>query len=108
MSSLSSLSLIHIWRAAGSGDAGVCSEGSGMGGNDKMTTEELLKAKIACPETGIEIHKSICAICDPQHCGLDLYVKDGRIIKVEGNKNHPNNNGALCAKGASTCLLYTS
>ncbi len=58
--------------------------------------------EIACPETGIEIHKSICAICDPQHCGLDLYVKDGKIIKVEGNKNHPNNSGSLCAKGAST------
>lgn len=65
-----------------------------------MTTEELLKAKIACPETGIEIHKSICAICDPQHCGLDLYVKDGKIIKVEGNKNHPNNSGRAVCEGS--------
>lgn len=67
-----------------------------------MTREELMAAKIACPETGIEIHKSVCAICDPQHCGLKCYVKDGKIIKVEGNENHPNNHGSLCSKGAST------
>ncbi len=65
--------------------------------------EALLKAKIPGPETGIEIKKSICAICDPMtQCGLDVYVKDGRVIKVEGSDAHPFNNGALCAKGAAT------
>ena len=69
---------------------------------DAMTAEELLAAKIPCEQTGIEIRKSVCAICDPQHCGLKCYVKDGKIIKVEGNENHPNNRGSLCSKGAST------
>ncbi|MCL2493046.1 MAG: molybdopterin-dependent oxidoreductase [Clostridiales bacterium] len=68
-----------------------------------MDTEKLIKGKIACEETGIEIKKSICSICNPHsHCGLDLYVKDGEIIKVEGTLEHKNSGGTLCSKGAST------
>lgn len=64
--------------------------------------ELLLKAKIPGPETGIEIKKSICTICDPTGlCGMDLYIKDGEIIKVEGTKENPHNNGRLCSKGGA-------
>ncbi len=66
------------------------------------TREELLKAKIPCAETGIGIRHTLCDICAPSsHCGVDAYVKDGVIIKVEGNKDHPLNRGLLCTKGAS-------
>ena len=66
------------------------------------TKEELLKAKIPCPETGIEIRKSLCDICAPSsHCGVNCYVKDGVIIKIEGDEDHPLNRGLLCTKGAS-------
>ena len=65
--------------------------------------ERLLKAKIPCSETGIEVKKSMCTICDPQtQCGLDVFVKDGKIVKVEGNEDHPYNGGVLCSKGAAT------
>ena len=68
-----------------------------------MADEKLLKGKIACEETGIEIKKSICSICNPfSHCGLDLYVKDGEIIKVEGMLEHKGSGGTLCSKGAAT------
>ena len=64
---------------------------------------ERLRGKIPGPDTGIEIKKSICTICDPDsQCGLDLYVKDGKIIKVEGSKENPHNEGTLCSKGAAT------
>ena len=64
------------------------------------TKEELLKAKIPCAETGIEIRHSLCDICSPtSHCGVNCYVKDGVIIKVEGDENHPLNQGLLCTKG---------
>jgi anaerobic selenocysteine-containing dehydrogenase len=64
--------------------------------------ERLSRGKIPVSDTGIEIRKSICTICDPMtQCGLDLYVKDGKIIKVEGSKEHPYNMGTLCAKGAA-------
>ena len=65
--------------------------------------EKLLRGKIPGPDTGIEVRKSICTICDPTtQCGLDLYVKDGEIIKVEGSKEHPYNLGTLCSKGAAS------
>ena len=49
--------------------------------------DRLLKAKIPCPETGIEVKHTICDICSPTcHCGVDAYVKDGKIIKVEGTR----------------------
>lgn len=66
------------------------------------TREVLLRAKIPCPETGIEIKRTLCAICSPSfHCGVDAYVRDGRIIKVEGTEGHTMNDGLLCTKGLS-------
>jgi anaerobic selenocysteine-containing dehydrogenase len=62
----------------------------------------MSKGKIPGEATGIEVRKSICTICDPQtQCGLDCYVRDGRIIKVEGTLENPHSGGTLCAKGAA-------
>lgn len=62
--------------------------------------ERLLKAKIPGPQTGIEIRHTICDICCPSfHCGIDAYVKDGRVVKIEGTADHPVNHGLLCPKG---------
>ena len=66
-------------------------------------TQRRLKAKLPGADTGIEVRKSVCAICDPTtQCGLDLSVRDGRIVKVEGSRENPHNRGSLCAKGAAT------
>lgn len=65
-----------------------------------MDSYKLIKAKIPCKETGIEIKKTLCDICSPGiHCGIDAYVKDGKVIKIEGTKEHPMNRGLLCTKG---------
>ena len=32
-------------------------------------------------------------------CGCEIYVKDGKVTRVEGDRNHPFNQGRLCAKG---------
>ncbi len=67
---------------------------------DKL--QRLIKGKIPGEATGIEVRKSVCTICDPSGiCGLDCYVKDNRIIKVEGSLENPNNAGTLCSKGAA-------
>ena len=64
--------------------------------------ELKLKGKVPGPDTGIEVRKSVCAICDPgTQCGLDLYVKDGKIVKVAGTKEAPHSRGTLCSKGAA-------
>ncbi|ONI38661.1 hypothetical protein AN639_07200 [Candidatus Epulonipiscium fishelsonii] len=60
-------------------------------------------SKIPNETNGIEIKKTICTICDPgTQCGLNLYIKDGEIIKVEGDENQPAGQGTLCSKGAAT------
>ncbi len=60
--------------------------------------------KIPCKETGIEIKKTICAICESgsSSCGINAYVKDGKVIKVEGMGSFPQNRGTLCSKGAAS------
>ena len=35
------------------------------------------------------------------HCGINAYVKDGKVIKIEGIDGHPSNDGRLCTKGLS-------
>jgi anaerobic selenocysteine-containing dehydrogenase len=40
----------------------------------------------------------MCQLCSTV-CGIVGYVKDGRLIKVEGNPNDPNSRGHLCARG---------
>lgn len=71
-------------------------------------TEKRIKAKLPGKDTGIEIKQSICDICTPgMQCGLDCYVKDGKIIKIEGTDGFPTNNGMLCTKGiANREFLY--
>ncbi len=43
---------------------------------------------------------SICHFCSGG-CGLLLYVKDGKLVHLEGNPDNPINEGGLCPKAAS-------
>ena len=62
--------------------------------------ERLQEAKIPCKETGIEVKHTFCSVCEPLfHCGIDAYVKDGRVVKIEGTPDYPVSNGNLCPKG---------
>ena len=40
----------------------------------------------------------MCQLCSTV-CGIMGHVKDGRLIKIEGNPNDPNSRGHLCARG---------
>ncbi|MGB6044350.1 MAG: hypothetical protein WBF93_14425, partial [Pirellulales bacterium] len=40
----------------------------------------------------------MCQLCSTV-CGIVGYVKDDRVIKIEGNPNDPNSRGHLCARG---------
>ncbi|MDN6875388.1 bifunctional nitrate reductase/sulfite reductase flavoprotein subunit alpha [Pseudomonas citronellolis] len=45
--------------------------------------------------------RSVCPYCGVG-CGIVMQVRDGRVAKVAGDKQHPTNFGRLCTKG-STC-----
>lgn len=46
----------------------------------------------------VEKIPGMCQLCSTV-CGIVGYVKDDRIIKIEGNPNDPNSRGHLCARG---------
>jgi len=43
---------------------------------------------------------SMCEMC-VWRCGLLAKVKDGRVVKLEGNSEHPHSRGKLCPRGQS-------
>lgn len=45
----------------------------------------------------IEKIPSVCLNCSSV-CGMNVLVKDGEVLGVEGNPNDPNAQGKLCAK----------
>ena len=52
-----------------------------------------------------ELKKTVCDIC-LANCGVDAWVQDGKVIRVEGSKECPNQ-GRLCVKGyASREYIY--
>ena len=50
---------------------------------------------------------SICPFCGVG-CGLVAYTKNGRLINVEGDQDHPINQGSLCSKGQAVMEVVTS
>ena len=56
---------------------------------------------------GAEVSTSICPYC-AVGCSQLVYVKDGRVIDIEGNYESPINGGTLCPKGAATFQLVVN
>ncbi|MBY7142067.1 molybdopterin-dependent oxidoreductase [Virgibacillus sp. NKC19-3] len=70
---------------------------------DKTTVQaNTLDGKQAFPlmTAGAASAYGLCHFCSVG-CGLDIKVKDGKVISTEGFKDHPINEGALCPKGRS-------
>ena len=51
---------------------------------------------------GVTMVKSLCYFCHA-NCGVLAYVKDGDVIKIEGDPNYTNQ-GGLCCRGTSALL----
>jgi formate dehydrogenase major subunit len=52
------------------------------------------------------IVKSVCPYC-AVGCAQDVYVKDGRVVQIEGDPDAPHSRGRLCPKGSATLQLTT-
>jgi anaerobic selenocysteine-containing dehydrogenase len=51
--------------------------------------------------------KTVCNLCGLSGCGMEMTVQDGKVVQVEGDKDHPENRGALCPKGQAVInILY--
>jgi anaerobic selenocysteine-containing dehydrogenase len=55
-----------------------------------------------------KVIKTVCCVCGLCGCGIEVTVEDGKVVKVEGDKSHPESKGALCVKGrAIPEILYS-
>ena len=52
-----------------------------------------------------KLYHSVCPYC-AVGCSQNVYVKDGKVIDIEGNPDSPINHGTLCPKGSAT-FQYT-
>jgi formate dehydrogenase major subunit len=50
---------------------------------------------------------SVCPFC-AVGCGQKVYVKDGKVIQIEGDPASPVSRGRLCPKGSASTQLVTS
>lgn len=54
--------------------------------------------------------KSICEMCGSGYgsCGIDVYAEDDKVVKIEGTKGYPVNDGKLCPKGIAGVQMQNS
>jgi formate dehydrogenase major subunit len=58
-------------------------------------------------QTADRVVQSVCPFC-AVGCGQKVYVKDERIVQIEGDPDSPISRGRLCPKGSATKSLVTS
>lgn len=69
---------------------------------------ETVKEDVALsPEPSDEIKHTTCYMCACR-CGVRVHLRDGKIRFLEGNPDHPINQGVLCAKGSAGIMNHYS
>ena len=59
------------------------------------------------PLVSDEIRQTTCYMCACR-CGINVHLRDGKIRYIEGNRDHPVNQGVLCAKGSAGIMQHYS
>ena len=75
----------------------------GMAAAGVVLSGKPSEASADAPQTrikGVKSSTTICPYC-AVGCGLLVHTKNGKIINIEGDPQHPINQGALCSKGSS-------
>ena len=57
--------------------------------------------------TADRIAKTTCYMCACR-CGINVHMKGDEIRYIEGNRDHPVNQGVLCAKGSAGIMQHLS
>ena len=74
-----------------------------LGETAKSERSQQLRARIASADRVVD---SICPYC-AVGCGQHVYVKNDKILDIEGDPNSPISRGCLCPKGSATFQLVT-
>jgi formate dehydrogenase major subunit len=81
-------------------------------GNDRLGLAEAARSRRSAelaPRTAEadRVVRSVCPFC-AVGCGQRVYVKDERVIQIEGDPDSPISRGRLCPKGSASRQLVTS
>jgi formate dehydrogenase major subunit len=69
----------------------------------KSAGSRRLRARTA---TADKVVKSVCPYCGVG-CGQNVYVKDDKVVQIEGDPDSPVSRGRLCPKGSASLQLTT-
>jgi len=97
MSALSRLTRWPVLRQLRTAD------GLGEGVAAMSKRSETLRPRIADAD---RVARSVCPYC-AVGCGQQVYVKDERVIQIEGDPDSPISRGRLCPKGSASLDLVT-
>lgn len=73
------------------GITSALNDSGGLSQNESVQADATSSTKLV---------KTCCRACI-SNCGVIAHVKNGRVVKLEGNPENPMNKGAMCAKGLS-------
>ncbi|HNW65032.1 MAG TPA: hypothetical protein PKJ32_18640, partial [Piscinibacter sp.] len=76
-----------------------------------MTSEHRLSDVQSEDIGGLEVKKTTCYMCACR-CGIRVHLRQGEdgpeVRYIDGNPDHPLNQGVICAKGASGAMKQVS
>jgi formate dehydrogenase major subunit len=86
-----------LWRQVERGDINALGETAFSARSQSLTARTVSADRVVA---------SVCPYC-AVGCGQLVYVKDEKIVDLEGDPRSPISNGCLCPKGAATFQLVT-
>ena len=78
-------------------------KGSGLAAAGLAVSGKPARAGGDSPELrtkGLQTSTTVCPYC-AVGCGMIVHTKNGKIVNIEGDPEHPINQGALCSKGSA-------
>jgi formate dehydrogenase major subunit len=82
----------------------LAGDGLGLGRAARSARSEQLTPRT---KTADRVVQSICPYC-AVGCGQKVYVKDERVVQIEGDPDSPISRGRLCPKGAASEKLVNA
>lgn len=90
--------------------AGVTAGVTAFQGGGLLTLGTLTAPEAKAAQLGMgtfQVRYTADVMC-PAECGMEMWIQNGRVAKIYGNKAVPMNDGACCAKGAAGQQLIYS
>lgn len=73
----------------------------------KIFSKDPIHDPIHKQAAATEIKKTTCYMCACR-CGIRAHLRDGELVYIDGNPEHPLNQGVICAKGSAGIMKQKS